>query len=493
MAKPTFDLTKLSGTELEKTAYILGEIQKLSLQKALPSANPSWLYGYAMEDRPGVFSEYVEDVISDLAVGDDPISAFIPAEPTDYLYENTAHLSFIVPEGYDGSTTYMAHLLGQDDVGECDFGYGADYSQYEYQTRLWRQTFSNKEHPISRLVGMSLHKRDTRKFLRGARAGLTIDNDAEWVLGMLTELMESHNRWDIIWGNPYASATSNKNMTEGLDLLLTEGYVANHLVGQTAPVFSDPIVRNFIAVTDPVIQLRMLIAYVGKIIQRMIDRGHRPRPGDIGLFMTSNHWRVYSEILAAGALTKLYTSGDLTVTARDVASELTRIRNSGGIDVLGVFVPVYISNNLGRNMELADGSGFGTAGDVYFLTRYYRGMTILKQRWLNWNSTKLATPPEDRSIPLTTSLGGMVRTTYGFTDGAGGVGATDTCWWYGMEWYKGLDCKMFPLQGKFQNLIVPADLENEIESGEMTHEDFYAYNGAKGHQGEALIHGNLEV
>lgn len=484
------NLREFTKEEVQKAVAIFDQIRDMGKKKALPSEVTNWIYGYALDDRPGVFSEYSDDIISDMMMVTSPLMDWIPTESTDYVHEVAAHLSFVTAQGYDGSVSYMQHLIDSDDITECGYGDGADYNAYEYRHGLARVSFSNKDKPISRTVGLPNYKKSSRKFLRGGRAGQTISTERDWVLAMLAERLEGHIRFNLVWGNESAAPTGNKNMYDGLDKMIRQGWVASRLIGGGDPHFCDPIVVNGIALDSPITQFRIIMEVIAKEIERVQTRtGRAPAPGDIGFFCTSNHWRVYSEVIASGELTRLFDSANvLHITPGDVQRELDRVRSARGFDVNGVFIPVYIDNALGRNEDMPDGSGWATVGDCYYLTRYYRGRTILKHRYLNWASPFMEKPPEDtRNMKWPTFMNNMIRTTYGFTD------TSETCWWYGMEMWAGLFSEMQPLQSKFTNFIVPAYLENVLESGDYWHQDFYAYDGERGHQGVPLITGLGEV
>lgn len=478
--KSDVDFSKFSKEDLVK-AFEVYDYMGMNNMKAVPSDYTGWMYGYR-GDNVGVFTDYSDDVISDLCEDGNEFQRWLPAEPVEEWYDSIAHLSFFTAQDYTGSTTYLAHLTGIDDIGECDFGPGADYQVYEYQHRMHRMSYSNKDYPITHTVGVPNHKKTSRKRLIGSRYNLS--DDSMWVLAGLTELVQQHHNWVTWFGNPYAVATSNKNMIEGLDLIVREGWVESKMIGNGFAYWSDPRVADGTGIVDPVAQLRMIIANTAHIIQRMTERGYQPGPDDCALIMSKSHWKVYSEILAAGALVKTYSvSTELQVTPEVVMRELGRIQQARSINVMGYEIPVIIENALGVNTTTPAGHN-AVIGDVYFLTRYYRGMNVLTYQYLDWNSGFLSDDPDPNIGPNLLfnegMLGGMLRTAYGYTD------AAQQCWFYGFEEWGRIVPKMMPLNGRFRNLIVPTELADDIESSQFWHQNFYVHEGTAGHQGTAM-------
>lgn len=453
------------------------------LRKNNPSDVTDWVYG-TKDQGHGIFSHYVDDIISDLASGGSALLRWLPARGVNTWNEHIGHLSFVTAEGYDGSTSYMAHLVGQDEVGECDFGDGADYQVYEYSHTMHRMSFSNKSKPFSRTVGMSQHKKMSRKYLRGARAGMNIESERDWVLAMLVERLEGHQSWNAWYGDPAAPAAGNGNMYDGLNNLITNGWVRSKMIGSGAGTWTDPIVVNGVPLDTLKKQVRMIRAVASKIIERMRDRGYTPNSNDMAIAMSGPHWRALSEAIATGALVTLFDSSvDLSVTPEVVQRELMRVRSgglgAGTIEVSGVQIPILIDNMLGHNTTLSTGEP-GVTGDIYVLTRFYRGMTVLEHQYLDWSQIPTQAPDGERNVPVL-QQGNMIRTTWGYTDTA------RTCWWYGMEMWGRITPLMMPLQARINDVTVEAWLDDELESGNYAHPNWYGYEGQESGAGTSLI------
>jgi hypothetical protein len=450
-----------------------------ALEKAVPSDNTDFLYGHQNEGQ--LFSLCTEDVFSEVITGGSPLNQWIPARGTNTWNENVGHITWVAPEGFTGSTTYMDYLAAADPIGECDYGTGFDYNICEYTHQMRRVSFSNKNKPINRQsVGMKQCERMPQLRVRGSNSGIALDNDADWSVARLAIGMEQHLNWNTIHGDQSAA----ENMYDGLDNIISTNWVRSKAVGPGSCDFTDPLIVNGIALDGPEQILRTLKAMIRKIRMRMFERGYLPAVGDMAIAMSSSHWMYISDAIACGALTGSCNLDNLSlqITPEVWQREKERV-TSGGLgfgflDIDGRPIPVIPDNTVGANVTLGDGAP-GVVGDIYVLTRRFRGINILEQQYLNWNNVG------DNPVPnaSVTMQNGMIRTTWVDENGK------DLCFWYAVEMFGRIMSLMQPFQAKLTDVVVETELVNENESGSFASQDFYAYNGQLGGAGVARIAG----
>lgn len=442
-----------------------------------PSGTTDLLYGNKNQGQ--IFTFCAGDIVSEVVSGGSPLMQWIPARGVDTWNEHVAHITWVAPEGFTGATSYMDYLAAQDAVGECDFGEGFDYQYYEYSHTMHRVTVSNKNKPLRyEHFGMRQCDKQPQLRIRGNDAGIAIDNDGEWTLARLAIGLEHHLDWNLIHGDP-TIATGN-GMYDGLDNIISTNWVRNHLVGGGDATFSDPIIYNGISLTTPGEILRVVKAIVRKLRTRMFERGYIPRGDDMAIVMSPAHWSVIADAIACGALT-----GSCAVDLSNGLNpevwqrERDRITRSGVgygfIQIDGIPVPVIPETNLGYNVTLEDDQP-GVHGDIYILTKRFRGDTILEHQYLNWNLMDVPSAMAERS---TIFQNGMIKATW--------VDLNGLCFYYGEEMQARIVSRYQPMQAKIINVTVETVLENENESISFASPDYYAFNGESGGAGVALL------
>jgi hypothetical protein len=148
----------------------------------------------------------------------------------------------------------------------------------------------------------------------------------------------------------------------------------------------------------------------------------------------------------------------------------------GVFPVDGVNVPVIIEDQLAANVTLTDGTP-GVTGDIYVLTRYFNGQTILENQYLDWNQLQV---PFNNPQEFTRQ-NGMLR--------VGWVTEANSCFYYYVDMWGRLISRYQPLQAKITDVTLATLMENENESVSFTSQDFYAYGGQRGGAGVSLING----
>jgi hypothetical protein len=434
-------------------------------------AAPAYIY------RDGPWSMCVDEVISAVIQGGSKLMQWIPTRGVKTRNEHVAHLSWIAPEGFTGETSYIDYLGDLDTIAQCDFGPSSDWQGVEYRHSSYRVSFQS---PLitRRDFGELECERSPIYMLRGPGAGRPIDNDADWALARVAFQFEQHLNWNLIFGDP----TAGQLMYDGLDVIIDTGWVAAHAVGNGSTEFTDPVIINGTGLTSPSTVLRAVKGMVRRIRQRASDRGVRLTPSDYALVMPRAIWSYLADAIAMGAMIGAPVANiNIQMDAQSWFSERARITagffGDGFIEVDGQPVPVITDDIMGANVTLPNGR-FGVTGDIYLLTRRFGPVNILEHQYLDWNQI----PPRG-GVPINEVImqNGMLRT--------GWKEYNNTCFQYFAEMEARLMCKFMPLQGKITDVTVETLLENENEVGSFAAQDFYAFGGQRGGQGNVLILG----
>lgn len=432
--------------------------------------------GFIYKDGP--WSMCVEDVISDVVSGGSQLMQWIPTRGVITRNEHVAHLSWIAPEGFDGSTSYIDYLSELEEIGDCDFGPSTDWNACEYTHSSYRVSFQSKV-ITRRDMGELECERSPIYRLRGANAGFPIDNDADWALAQVGYEFENHLNWNVIFGDP----TAGQQMYDGLDVIIDTGWVADHAVGSSSCDFVDPIVVNGTALATPQAVLKQLKGVVRKLRQRASDRNAAIAPGDMVIVMPRSHWNYLADAIAWGAMVTDNNIANIVMNNNVDAwfRERNRITAGGAfgngfIEVDGNPIPVILDNIMGVNGD--DGSDAVVTGDIYVLTRRFGGMNILEHQFLDWNKLRV---PAGVNLNEQIMMNGLLRT--------GWKTLNETCFQYFAEMEARIISRFQPLQAKITDVTVNTILDNENEAPSFTTQDFYAYGGRRGGQGTAYITG----
>lgn len=436
---------------------------------------------YGLPNQGQIFSFCGGDVISEVVSGGSPLMQWIPGRGVLHKNEHVKHLSWVAPQGFDGSTSYMAFLAAQDPTPLCEWGPGTDFNVCEYTHTMHRITVSNKERPlIPEHFGMTQCEQEPQLRLRGPQQGLAIETDGDWAIARLGILLEGHMNWNLIYGDPVVE--SGIGMYDGLDNIIQTGWVADHQIGPGSCDFTDPLVINGTSIETSEDLLRLIKALVRKVRMRVRVRGGQISGDDMAIVMPTLHWQYIADSIACGALTGACTSSAMQLVDPGAWSrERARITNGGigygYIDIDGIPVPVIPEDTMGTNVTLTDGNP-GTIGDIYILVKRFRGITILEHQYLDYNRLRT---PQAMEEDVAFFQNGMIRAAW--------YDLNKRCYVYGLEMWGRVVSLMQSLQVKITDVTVESVLENENESGSFTSANFYAYGGNDGGAGVALIGG----
>lgn len=437
----------------------------------LPRNDSGWLY------QSGPFSMLDNEPISEVIQGGSQLLNWISSRKVDYRYENVQHLEWIAPEGFDGSNTY-AEYLAAIEIDDCDFGPAATWSGFEYQQEGANWSFTSpvlKEEDF----GLKDFEKSPIYRVRGGMQGMSLQNDAEWATARALFLMEAHMNYLIAYGNRDNSVMEY----DGLDKIITPGYVQSHAIGSGTPHWADPLVVNAAPVSDPLDILTLIRAMVRKLRLRAMSRNWGIAANDMAIVMPAAMWPYIADAHASGGNVGFVTTPfEGRMTYSDFLRERARITSGGMgmgfIDVDGQPIPVIADGNMGHNVTIdPDGTPVpGVAGDIYILTRRANGITLLEQQYIDYS--KLQHPHNGTQNDFTL-FGGIVR--------GGWKMINNSCFQYYLKAGGRLVSYFQPLQGRINNVVVETLMANENEAGAFWNQDFYAYNGARGGQGDVLL------
>lgn len=424
----------------------------------------------------GYWSLATGEVISDVVQGGSPLLNWIPSRGVDTVESRVAHLSWVGPANFDGSQSYSQYLSGLSAEDECGYGPSADWNGFEYAHRGSDVSTTSRimkpKHFGGRYVDMQPIMR-----INGAQAGETLKNDAQWALAQAGILLENHLNWNIIWGNE----TTYKYTYQGIDQIIRPGWVASRVIGQGVAQWSDPLYMNGAALSSPEAILTTLKAMVRHLRKRATDRGGALTANDTAIVMSSAHWSYLADAISLGLLMAVAPSNlTVNITPEGFFRERERITSGyfgfGFIPVDGQPVPVICEDLLATNVTLS-GGGSGAIGDIYILTRSFRGMTILENQYTDWNAYQ-GYPTNGTEKIL---QNGMIR--------AGWVTEANKCFYYYTEMEGRLLSKFQPLQGRLTDVKVTTLLANDIEGSNFGSRDWYAHWPAQNGNGQVLVRG----
>lgn len=437
----------------------------------LPRPDTGWMY------QNGPFSMISDDPISSVINGGSQLLNWLPSRLVDYRFEDVQHLEWIAPEGFDGSDTYAAFLAAQT-VDDCDFGPSAVWSGFEYQQEGGRWSFTSpvlKEEDF----GMKDFERQPVYQLRGSNIGSPLADEREWAVARTLFMMEQHFNYLIAYGNRDNSVFEY----DGIDKVITPGYVQAKKVGHGTPHWADPLVVNAANTTDPIEVLKLIRAVVRKLRNRALSRNWSINPADMVIIMPAGMWPYIADAHASGGnVGFVNTNFNGQMTYSDFLRERARITQagigSGFIEVDGTAVPVIIDGNMGQNRILdPDGTPKQVVtGDIFILTRRANGLTLLEQQYVNYNAMQT---PSNGEQEVFTMFGGLVK--------GGWKMINNSCFQYYLKAGGRLVTYFQPLQARINNVAMETILENENEGGAFWSPDFYAYNGAQGGNGNVLL------
>lgn len=473
-----FEKMGLDADSRAKAANIMEAYRKDTVDPRT-NYNARWL-------ENGPFSALTEEVTSLAITGGSELTQWIPTRTMESRKERTSHFAWTAPRGFTGAETYPEWLAGIE-IGECGYGpQTGDWNGFEYDQSAGSFSFKSPTMKPYEDGGIRYYREQPRQILRSPGdtipGDMAITSDAEWAAVLLLRQAEAHVSYILDWGDD----TNSVMEWNGLDQINRPGYVQSRLVGPGQAVWADPIWVNGAGSSN-----------LGAILQtiRLMVRLHRTRasqrmwsinPMDYVLYMERAMWTNLLEAQAAGAMFN-YTNifgfnGRMSVD--DFERRIEATRQAQAINIDGVLVPVLLGDGLGRAVDLTmdDGQG-GTitvpavSGDVHFLCRRAGGMTFWWQEYLDWNSLDYPFNEWNESrFPL---QNGIAR--------SGSVVEANKCYYYYYEMVGRMICNMLPMQGRLANVTIPLLDEMELEQAQFWASKFYAFDGARGGEGNDLL------
>jgi hypothetical protein len=431
-----------------------------------------WLY------ENGPFSLVEDEPVSAVIKGGSALAQWLPARLVDYRYPHVSHLEWIAPDGFDGSETYRDYLRDVE-IADCDYGPTSDWSGFEYHMEGAEWSFQS---PVlkDKDFGMKDYEESPVYQVRGGQAGMPLTNDADWAVARSLILMEQHMSYLLVYGD----ITNSVMEFDGLDTIISNGYVASKVVGPGVPHWPNPLIVNAAAVTTAAGILELIRGMVRKLRNRALSRNWSLAVNDMAILLPAAMWPYIADSCASGS----HVAFDATeftgqMTYGDFLSERSRITQGGlgfgFIDVDGMAVPVIPDGNLGRNTTIdpgGDNEAEGVTGDIMILTRRINGMTILEQQYMDWS--QFVTPDNGHQDTFAL-MNGLMKGGWKLENNA--------CFQYYLKAGGRLTSLFQPMQARINNVSLTTILENENEGGMFWSPDFYAYDGAQGGGAVSLL------
>ena len=427
-------------------------------------SSEGWLYQH------GPFSLITDNILSMVTQGGSPLVQWLPTRLISNRFEPVSHLEFITPHGFDGSQTYRDWLSGIT-IADCDFGPTVDWSGFEFQMTGGEWSWQS---PV--LKEKDFGQRDYEKSpvytVRGDKVGMIqLQDDATWGVAKALLGMEQHINYLYVYGD---SRNNPKMEIDGLDVILTPGYVQSRRIGGGIPHYANPTVLNGAGLRTPGEIVAVVRALARKILNRIRMRQWGLNQGDMAIVMPFAFWTYIADELAK---TGGYSGLALPTWAEYRAAKMD-VQNSLAIEVDGQAIPVILDGTLGQNVTLNPGQAneaYGVLGDIYVLTRRVNGEALLEAQYMDWRAFD---NPLFKSKKFSI-LGGVAR--------AGWKSVNDECYQYYVKMGGRLVTRFQPLQARINNVVVETMLENENEAANFYSQDFYAYDGQRGGQGTSLL------
>lgn len=419
----------------------------------------------------GPWSYCDNEVISSVVSGGSGITRWLPSRGVNWMREHVQHLVYVKPEDYDpDSETYGDFLAGLDPLEDCDYGPTPDWGACEYAVEMNRVSFQSKtitEDDLN-IRQCKLSPIYTVRNPEGSINNSALATDAEWAVAQAGLLLSDHLDWNVWNGDPAAYELTY----DGLDKIISMGYVDAHRVGDGDCKFVDPIVLSGLGLgSDLATLISLTRAVVRKILKRAKDRNRPLGQQDIALFMPSSHWNVVADALACAGLAQscgtdivINTSGADFRRERDLYT-MNGPYGEGFFPTGGFNIGVITDDLLGYNTLL--GGEPAVTGDWYVLTRRFAGMNILEQQFLDYDevfNVSSGVKPNYRDEIIMQN--GMIK--QGWKD------LNNKCWQAYVEMRGRIVSRYQPLQAKIQDITLPTFLENENESVNFASLDWYA-------------------
>lgn len=455
-----------NGINLQNAASVGQALSYMDLVRQGNPFGPRTSAGKIYDGGPWTW--FSGDIISDVVSGGSPLSRWLPTRAVMHRQETVSHLTWVAPDGWDGQdyASYLDSLV----LGECEYGPSPKWEACQYTVRFGKMSGTSQTmHLVPDWAGQREYERSPIFRMRGNNAGLPLQNDAEFAAAAAALQFEQHLNWNLALG-----AYGSPMQSDGLSEVIALNYVANHIVGDGACDWSDPVVIDGSTLATVADILQMVRGLVRYIKQRAIDRNMTIAPGDMAIVMPLPMWHVIADQIPVGALypapSSLTTGGMIPEIAEGYRQRIM----AGGIGygylpVDGVDIPVIPGNEFGSNVN----SNTQMTSDIFVVTRRAGGMVLLEQQYLDWTALPGNVP--NRQFSLT--QGGIMR--YGWLE------SNQTCYQYFIEAYNRLVSYFQPLQGRITSVTVDALGPHIIESSTYT-DAFYANMGTPGSLGAGV-------
>lgn len=400
----------------------------------------------------GPFTWHNEDLISDVTSGGSPLLQWLPTGTADSQNAVVNHISWIAPENWTG-TSYDAYLAGLD-IAECEYGPSTKWNGFMYEETYGQFSFaSDTFNLVNTYLTQFAYERDPRFRLRGPNAGLPLDNDEDFGIAQVASVAENHLAWNVIYGD----GTNSDMEWNGLDQILTAGYVsARTVAGSGGTVdFADPVIISG-AGLPTIPQLVQAMRQMVRFIRYRASMRQLPiNDADMAFVMPIVVWYQIAEYLATNGM----VTNDPNVTRNDTAADAeSRLNNlmTGGLGwgsfmVDGRPVPILIDDNM-----VTASSGNQYTSDIFLLTRRAGGMNLLEQQYFDWDVAR----QNGAGLDIMTGLNGLAR--------IGWVSENQECYYFFIKMLGRLLSRAQPYQGRITSVTVTSDDPFDVEAPGFT-------------------------
>lgn len=447
---------------------------------SVPSPNNYPTPSYQFNNPKYLFEECsgAEQAFSLMLSGNDPLMRWMPVEAVNNLNEHIAHWSYAVPEGYDGSQPFSEWMLDGEEIGLCEYApAGMELDICQYSVPFQRFTFSTSEKPLTvgARGGIQYCNTEPRGYMRGEFAGLRFEDDYSWVMSGMAVAAEKHMQMVLRQGSATGANIKNGN-NDGIEMVLTPGYVQSHKIGQGGCVAEDPYIINAAPVTVAVEMAEAIGDAIETILARGVDMGEPISPENIALRINPMMWKYIVENAMANGdyFTRIATRN---IESRTTPTEFIEWRNEfmrGGAG-FGYFPSLYGYNipiipDAHAATMIKNGNQTSMLGEATIMTKFWNGRNTLAQQYLDYRQI-----PEIADSGAVIEQNGLFRVTE--------VDYNKTCWVWNMEAQWRFVSRMQRLQGRVLNLNVPIRPNNIFETSQWAHANFYAHDGQPAHVG----------
>lgn len=416
---------------------------------------------HMLYDR-GPFTWQEEDFMSDVVPAGNDLMQWIPTmRITDNAqYRVVNHLEWIAPNGWDGSG--YGDWLATLEIAECEYGPSTKWNGFQYQVPYGQ--FSRSTDTFKLIPNILLNKRyvNSPMFrLRGPNAGLSLENDIDFAIARMGIDIQNHLAYVLNYGD----ASNSDQEWDGLDVLLTSTYVANHPVpgSTTTGQYTSPIIVDGTTLADIATLIRMLRKAIRHLRTRASKRKLNVLDSDMGIQAPLALVQEVGEHLAVNGMIDGISRTEVPTDAED---RLNRFMENPGLVVDGRPVPFLIDDDLAA----LNGAQTTMTTDVRVLTRRMGGEIILEQEYLDYNSAEIPSSVQG-AIQINTELGGIMRT--------GQVVENGKCFYHYGEMAGRIICRSLPNQAVVNSFSFSVDPEFPVEAIGYT-DQYYANFGTPG-------------